>query len=170
MDDGHEFWPAIFKRIDDLSFLDDVPPGRLHLCDFGATALRHVDHAPSEHAVDTDNDLVTGFDQIDEAKFHPCAARAADRKGHFILGLKYFAQHHFDLIHHFHENWIEMTDQRGGHRLQDGGRDIARPRPHQQALWWLKRFMHSEALYEKRAREESALNGYKDRNRWCLIE
>ncbi len=69
-----------------------------------------------------------GFDEIDAAKFHAGAASAADGKRHVVLGLENFAKHRLDLFHHFDEDGIEVADERLGHGMQHGRRDIAWPR------------------------------------------
>jgi len=54
------------------------------------------------------------------------------------------AQHRFDLLHHLHEDRIEMADERLAHGFQDGRRNITGPGPsttaaaqqtHQEFAW-----------------------------------
>jgi hypothetical protein len=71
VDDCDDFRFDAFDRRDHLILLERPAPGRLDLLDGRPAALGHVDHAPGEHAVDADEHLVAGLDEIDEHRLHP---------------------------------------------------------------------------------------------------
>ena len=133
VDDGDEFRALAFEGVGDLLRFDDAAPGSFDFRDFRAAAFRHIDHAGAEDAVNADDHFVAGFDEIYKTEFHPRAAGAADRESHFVFREEDGAEHRFDLVHHFHENGIEMSEKRHGHGLEDGGRDVAGAGTHEEA-------------------------------------
>jgi hypothetical protein len=140
----------LLQRVGHLLRFDDAAPRRLDLRHFRAATLGHVAHARAEHAVDANDDLVPGFDEVHETELHPRAAGAAHGKRHFVLREENLAEHDFDLVHHLHEDRIEMAEERRGHGLEDGRRDIARAGAHQEALGRLERGKSCHAAKRRR--------------------
>jgi len=68
--------------------------------------LRHVDHPRAEYAIDADQYAVSRFDEIDETRLHPGAARARHGKRQAIIRPEDLAQHGHVLIHNFQKLWI----------------------------------------------------------------
>src|SRR5262245_13305049 len=141
MHNRHNFGADFLERIGDLLRLDNVAPRNLHFRDFGPATFRHIHHAPAEDAVHSDQNLITRLDQIDETKLHSRAPRSAHREGHFVFRHEDLAKHHLDLLHHLHEYWVQMPEQRHGHGPQYRRGNVAWSRPHQNAFrrlksWW----------------------------------
>ena len=76
------------QRPGNLIGRDDLSPGRLHKVHGGPAALHDIRHASAKDPVDTDDDFIPRFDQVDRQTFHSGHASATDRKGEGILGLK----------------------------------------------------------------------------------
>ena len=135
MDQGDKFGsPAPAQRLLDLRGSEDAAPLGAHLDRAGAAALGHLDHACAKDAVDPNDDLVSGFNQVGQTGFHARAAGAGDGQGHFVPGLEHKPQQLLGPIHQFDERGIEVTDQGGGHRLQNARMDVARTRTEQDPL------------------------------------
>ena len=72
-------------------------------------------------------------DQVHEAEFHARATGAADRESHLVARKEHGSEHALEFLHHLHEHWIEVADQRLAHGAEDLGGGIARAGAHQQA-------------------------------------
>ena len=66
-----------------------LPEIGIDACDLGTRARRNVAHAPAEHAVYTDDDLVAGFEQVDETRLHSGAAGGRQGQGECVLSAKH---------------------------------------------------------------------------------
>ena len=96
----------------DLSGSNTSPYGRSIDRDLGPGALGDVFHPGAEHAVDADEHLVAGLDQVDDDGFHPGRARPGNRQRQPILGLKHVAEQVLGLVHQRHELGVEVAEQR----------------------------------------------------------
>ena len=109
------------------------PPRGIHPSEPPPDAVNDVRHTGSEHAVDTDDDLVAGLYQVDETGLHAGAAGAGNRDGQCVFSLEEKPQQLLRLVHHGYEAGIEMADAGGGKGPQHTGRDVAGPRSHQRS-------------------------------------
>jgi hypothetical protein len=122
-----------------LGRVDGPAPGILDHHRHAAAALDVLQHAPAEHAVDADDDLVARLHQVHEAGFHAHRAGPGDREGELVFGLEGIAQQGLGLLHHIREGRVEMADGRPRHGIEDALRHVGRPRPHQGAARRLER-------------------------------
>src|SRR3972149_3877277 len=86
------------------AFASDCTPVEVSACTNAtrraAGALDVFDHAPAEHPVPADDDLVPGRDQVDEAILHADRTGAGDGERKRVFGLKGVAQQRFQFLHH----------------------------------------------------------------------
>ena len=71
--------PALFKSFSHLLGSEDVSPLSFDHHRFRPTALNNVLHPSTEHTVDANDRFISGFEQVDEARFH--ASTACTRNG-----------------------------------------------------------------------------------------
>ena len=99
-------------------------PGIFYNDGFAATTYYVFLHPAAEDTIATDDNLVTGFNQIDKTAFHAGGARCRDRDGDFIFCLKGITQQFFQIVHHPDKKWIKMTNGRARNGFQNARVDI----------------------------------------------
>jgi len=112
---------------------DYSPPLRLHLVNPGTLSLGAVGEACAKRAVHADDDLVAIFNQVGRDHLHSRGAGAGSRKGHLVLGSEDGALQTLEVLHHFHEIGIEVSDHGRHHRLHHARMNVRGPRSQQDA-------------------------------------
>ena len=77
-------------------------------------SFSNLSHAHAENAIDTNDDFIARFNEVDHTEFHPGTAGAADWKSHGIAGPEDCAKHLLDFLHHLNEGGIQVTQQGHG--------------------------------------------------------
>src|SRR5438552_10502917 len=112
MDDGDDLGAAM--RVDQLLGIEGATPIDIDSHHFGSASSGDLAHTLTEHPIDTDDNCVTGLDEIDERSFHPRGASAADRKRQQVFGAKNAPQPLVRLVEKRDEIGIEMTEHGTG--------------------------------------------------------
>ena len=134
-DDADEFHLRMgIERVLELIEGERLAPTHLHHVDDGASAFHHVLHAGAEHAVDADEHLVAGLDEVDRAALHPGHAGAAHGKRQRVLRLEDLAEHRAGVVHEREVLRIEVPERGGAERAEHAVRDGAGTGTGQDAL------------------------------------
>ena len=64
----------------------DFSPWGLYLDHACTASFSNLSHAHAENAIDSNDDFIAVFNEVDHTEFHPATAGAADWKSHGIAG------------------------------------------------------------------------------------
>lgn len=112
MHDCHVGRLKLCHGIDDLLLIEDLPPRDFNLLNQGTATFSRICHASAKHAVDADEEAITGFNQISDHSLHAGRTRAAYRERHLIFCLKDLLELGADAVHHLQEDGVQMTNRR----------------------------------------------------------
>ena len=99
MDNGDHFGVSALDRILQRLGVHGRSPICIDADQFSADAIDDIGHARPEHAVDTDDDFITRFDQVDKTGFHAGAARPRYRNRQLVFRLKQKPEQFLNLVH-----------------------------------------------------------------------
>lgn len=128
----------LFEGLGDLIGLDGLSPRGFNGVDGGAVSAGDIGHARPEDTGGSDEDFVTGFDEIAEAGFHPGGSGSGDGEGEFVLGLEDLLEEFLEIIHQDQIFGIEMAEGGSGEGLEDTLGDLAWPGSHENAFRGMK--------------------------------
>lgn len=138
VDEGDEFVFFLLQGGFDFSGVKGFAPGFFEAIYVAGVAGGHVVHAFAKVADDADEDMIVRFDEVAEGRFHPRTARAGDGDGKVVFGAEGVTEQGFDIVHHFLEIGIEMTDGGHGEGSQHAGVNHAGARAEEGALWGIE--------------------------------
>ena len=102
---------------------NDFAPGCFDGVNSGSATLHDVLHASTEDAVEADDGLVAGFEEIDRESFHASHAGAGDGESHLVFRLINLAKHLAGFVHDLDILRIEVAQSGRAHRGENAGRD-----------------------------------------------
>src|SRR5437870_3793280 len=105
MNDTEDLGPNFFQHVPNVPEIKDLSPGSFDGGDVGAGPPGHVNHPLTKHAVNADDHLVAGLDQVNDAGLHAGAAGATDRKGENIPRAEESPEHVLSLVHDLQKLW-----------------------------------------------------------------
>ncbi len=106
----HAHGGETIQRRGDLLGLEDLSPGPVDAPQAPADPLGDVAHAAAEKAVDADQNLVVGLNQVDQGRLHAGAAGARDRQGQGIVGPEEGAQSRLHPVHQRQEVGVQVAE------------------------------------------------------------
>ena len=125
VDDSDHLGGMGLEGLADLVGVEGFAVGAFEDLDLGPGATGDVDHAAAEDAVDADEHVVAGLDQVDDDGFHAGRAGAGDGQGHGVGGLEDVAQEGLHPVHQADEVGVEVAEEGLAHGGQDAGVDLA---------------------------------------------
>ena len=99
MNNRHNFWIAVLKCDFNLLWVYRFTPGSFNLYNLSTASVSYLCHSATKDAMNTNQGLITWFQKIDQAGFHPCTSGCRYDKGEMIICQKGLLSHRFDLIH-----------------------------------------------------------------------
>ena len=105
---------------------------------FAATANDVFFHAATKDAINANQNLIAGLDQIGKTGFHTGRAGRGYRKGQRVFGLISIAQQGFNLVHQLDKLRVQMADNRARHGTKHARVNIGRPGAHQCFEIWIE--------------------------------
>lgn len=109
-------------------------PGKLEQIDLGPATATDLGHAPTKHPILTDDESLSGFDEVDDARLHGCRSRSGKRHCERALRAKHPAKLGLGVFHHSTKLGVEMAQGRIAHGRDHPWIDVGRPGTHQAAL------------------------------------
>ena len=123
------------ERLPHALRIHSLPHLMLDRDDVRSAALRDLPQPLSEVTVDSDNERIARLDDVHHRGFHPGGAGAGDRQRHRILRPEYVAQQRAYVVHHGEEVRVQVSNERGRHRLQYARVHVGWACSHEQPVW-----------------------------------
>jgi hypothetical protein len=79
---------------------DHLPPRNFYSNDFPSAAFNDCRESRSEHAIDTYDDGVTRFNDVDDRSLHAGGSSSGDDDRKWISRQEYAAQERLNVVHH----------------------------------------------------------------------
>lgn len=126
MDDGDGFGIREFvDGVGDHAFRENVAPRHFEGVDDGSGTAHYVQHALAEDAVDAEDDLVAGFDEVGYDGFHAGHSGCGNGEGEGVFGAIDFAEHGAGGVHDLDVNGVEVADGGSAESAEDTGGNCA---------------------------------------------